>query len=71
MLGQVESLTANEIMSKSEAARFARISERTLDRAIKSGALRVGRCGNRVLIRRSDLISAFFDGDGAPTVPSK
>lgn len=71
MITQVAESVGSEIMGKAEAARFARISERTLDRAIKSGALKVGRVGGRVLVRRDDLMRAIFDGDGAPTIPSK
>ncbi|MGP1346260.1 MAG: helix-turn-helix domain-containing protein [Phycisphaerales bacterium] len=71
MTTQIVESVGSEIMGKREAARFARVSERTLDRAIKAGALKVGRVGGRVLIRRDDLMRAIFDGDGAATVASK
>jgi len=44
-----------DVLTRAEAARYARLSVRTLDEHVRSGAVRVAKRGNRVLIRRVDL----------------
>jgi excisionase family DNA binding protein len=52
---------APDIFTREEAAKYARISVRTLDGHINAGALDAPKRGNRVWIRR-DVLDAFIAG---------
>lgn len=46
----------NELLTRAEAARYLRVSDRTVSRLIRAGQLPAARIGRAVRIRQSDLL---------------
>ena len=46
----------NDLMTRSEVARYLRVSDRTVSRLIRAGKLPAARIGRAVRIRQSDLL---------------
>ena len=55
----------NDLLTRAEAARYLRVSDRTLSRLIRTGQLRASRIGRAVRIRQSDLLHML---DGKPSI---
>ncbi len=54
----------NDLLTRAEAARYLRVSDRTLSRLIRTGQLPASRIGRAVRIRQSDLLEML---DGKPS----
>ena len=46
----------NDLLTRAEAARYLRVSDRTVSRLIRTGKLPAARIGRAVRIRQSDLL---------------
>jgi excisionase family DNA binding protein len=55
----------NDLLTRAEAARYLRVSDRTLSRVIRTGQLPASRIGRAVRIRQSDLLEML---DGKPSI---
>jgi excisionase family DNA binding protein len=53
---------ASEHLTSAEAARYARVSSRTIRRWLDDGRLRARRAGRKLLIARADLEALLRDG---------
>ena len=61
---QVPVDTTDDLLTRSEVARYLRVSDRTVSRLIRTGQLRAARIGRAVRIRQSDLLEML---DGNPS----
>ncbi len=55
----------NDLLTRAEAARYLRVSDRTVSRLIRKGQLPASRIGRAVRIRQSDLLDML---DGKPSI---
>jgi excisionase family DNA binding protein len=55
----------NDLLTRAEAARYLRVSDRTVSRLIRTGKLPAARIGRAVRIRQSDLLDML---DGKPSI---
>lgn len=55
----------DDLLTRAEAARYLRVSDRTVSRLIRTGKLPAARIGRAVRIRKSDLIDML---DGKPSI---
>ncbi len=53
---QVSADNSADLLTRSEAARYLRVSDRTVSRLIRTGELPAARIGRAVRIRQSDLL---------------
>jgi excisionase family DNA binding protein len=49
-------VTTDDLLTRAEAARYLRVSDRTVSRLIRTGKLPASRIGRAVRIRQSDLL---------------
>ena len=54
-----------DLLTRAEAARYLRVSDRTVSRLIRAGKLPASRIGRAVRIRQSDLLEML---DGKPSI---
>jgi excisionase family DNA binding protein len=57
--------TTDDLLTRSEAARYLRVSDRTVSRLIGTGKLPAARIGRAVRIRHSDLLDML---NGKPSI---
>jgi hypothetical protein len=50
-----------EVLTRLEACRVARVSTSTFDRAVLAKRLHVKRNGTRILVKRAEVARCFFD----------
>ncbi|GAA3736066.1 excisionase family DNA binding protein [Sphingorhabdus rigui] len=55
----------NDLLTRAEAARYLRVSDRTVSRLIRKSQLPASRIGRAVRIRQSDLLDML---DGKPSI---
>jgi excisionase family DNA binding protein len=60
-----EAVITNDLLTRAEAARYLRVSDRTVSRLIRTGQLPASRIGRAVRIRQSDLLEML---NGKPSI---
>jgi len=58
-------VATDDLMTRSEVARYLRVSDRTVSRLIRKGQLPASRIGRAVRIRQLDLLNML---DGKPSI---
>ena len=57
--------TTDDLLTRTEVARYLRVSDRTVSRLIRTGKLPAARIGRAVRIRQSDLLNML---NGKPSI---